>query len=253
MTKTFSVVAILALVGSAAHADVLFNNGGMVTHPGAGAGGADVSQATATHNTAGSNVLQQTTNPWFRVADDFTVTGPGWFVDSIRVHAYQTGSTTTSPFTAGNINVWDGRPGDAGSNIVTSSSTILGTAWTGIYRVFDGVANLTNTQRPVMYIDFDLSGQSLAAGNYWIDFQFSGVASAWAPYVMDAVTGETVFGNGRQMTTDGLPTPGPMWQDLLAAPGAEVPFVVSGTVIPAPGALALLGMGGLLAARRRRM
>jgi len=31
----------------------------------------------------------------------------------------------------------------------------------------------------------------------------------------------------------------------------ELPFTMHGTVVPAPGALALLGLGGLVARRRR--
>jgi hypothetical protein len=248
MRVTLSAALLVAFTG-AAHATELFNNGSMVTHPGAGPGGVDVSMADALLNTAGSNVLQQPSATHFRIADDFAVGGPGWIVDTVRVFAYVTGNQTGTPLVNGNVHIRSGAPNDPGSTILATSA-VFTQQYSGVNRIFNNAA-LSNVDRRVFAADFDFGGLNLAPGTYWIDFQFSGSASAWAPYVMlpnpaNPNDPTTVFGNGMQMTV------GEVWQPTLAAPGAEVPFIVFGEIIPAPGTLALLGMGGLLAARRRR-
>lgn len=71
MIRSMLVVAAFAAVAGA-NAQLLYSNGPMVTHPGQGANGAEVSMASLVPNTAGVNV---TANVWR--ADDFTVDGPG--------------------------------------------------------------------------------------------------------------------------------------------------------------------------------
>ena len=111
-----AAVAGLMLTGVAS-ADVLYDNGSLVTHPGAGLGGVDVSMADAVTNTAGSNARHFPPDEHFRIADDFTVGPVGWFVDTITVHAYQTGAATPT-WTGANLNIWNGAPNDGGSSIV---------------------------------------------------------------------------------------------------------------------------------------
>ncbi|TVQ60752.1 MAG: hypothetical protein EA379_07580 [Phycisphaerales bacterium] len=247
-TASFAIVAGLATALTANAGGVLFDNGGMITHPGAGAGGLNVSMASpGALNLAGSNVRQIPGDPGFRMADDFTVSG-NWIVNSITVFAYETNAAVPT-WTGANMNIWSGRPGDAGSAILDTfmAPTV---AQTDIYRVFNGLANLTNTQRRVNSLTFDLGGMNLGAGTYWIDWQVIGNGSGWAPFVMlpDPTGGAattTVLGNGRQMTNLGV------WQDIAGVDGPlELPFIVTG--IPSPGAAALLGIAGLVGARRRR-
>ena len=246
-----SVGACLAFGAAASAGNVLYNNGGMVTHPGAGAGGLNVSMASpAPYNTAGSNVRQASAlDPGFRVADDFTIGSGSWFIDSITVHAYQTGAAIPT-WTGANMNIWSGRPGDGGS-VLLGTFTAPTIAQTNIYRVFNGAINLGNTDRRINALTFNLGGMQLNAGTYWIDWQVVGGVSGWAPYVMlpDPQGGAntiTVLGNGRQMTNLGV------WQDLLSPEAAvETPFIITG-VIPTPGAAALLGLAGLVGVRRRR-
>ncbi|MFU8829446.1 MAG: hypothetical protein ACNA8P_08440, partial [Phycisphaerales bacterium] len=193
---------IAATSGLASAGGILWDNGPMVTHPGAGSGGADVSMASVNPNTAGSNVRSFAPDPNFRVADDFTVGAGGWLVNSIVSFGYQTNASVPT-WTGANMNIWDGAPNAGGTIVATSTSFTLEA--TGIFRVFNGEANLSNTARPVWGISFDFGGLNLAAGNYWMDWQVEGGASGWANYVMDINPDNvndpiTRAGNGLQLT-----------------------------------------------------
>jgi hypothetical protein len=199
--------------------DVLWNNGGIITHPGGGTGpiaGANVSMSDPIFNTAGSNVRHFPPDPHFRVADDFDVPAGGWTVGSVVTHAYQTGGVPA--WTSANMNIRSGGP----QGTIVASATTTNWQFTGIYRTFNGVLNDAN--RPVYALSFDFGTLNLDAGNYWIDWQVEGGASGWAPFVTEPdPTGgsntSTVFGNGQQLTPLG-------WEPLLEAPGAETPFLV---------------------------
>jgi hypothetical protein len=202
-----------------------WDNGGMVTHPGAGAGGADVSMASTIGgvSTAGSNVQQSLGGPHFRIADDFEVTQT-CTLGYVVTNGYQTGAAVPT-WTNAQLNV---RAGSVTGTIV-ASATSTDWEWSGVYRVFNGLANLGNTQRPVHEIFFEFDNVVLEPGTYWIDWQVVGGASGWAPYVMlpdpspGGINTETVFENGQQMFNAAGE-----WQPTLQAPGAEVPFRVGG-------------------------
>jgi len=115
----------------------------------------------------------------FSIADDFTVpVGQTWRLDSVRVSAYQTGSTTTSTFNAGRIRIWSGRPDSAGAMVIFGDSTtaFVGTGWTGVYRVSS--TTLTNTQRPIMFIILNCGGTVLTQGVYWIEYWLGGTLAS---------------------------------------------------------------------------
>ncbi|MBB5209465.1 choice-of-anchor J domain-containing protein [Chiayiivirga flava] len=200
---------------------VLFDNGSIVTHPGAGAGGADASalQTGLGMDSYGGNI---SVAAGFRMADDFTVTDAGgWALTSLRFYGYQTGSTTTSTFNAVNVRIWDGVPGAPGSNIVygdTTTNLFSGTGFSGTYRVLD--TGLTNNQRPVMYVDAAVDVE-LDAGTYWLDWQLGGTLGSgpWQPPI--TILGETTTGNAQQFT-------GTAWQAFIDGD----PSVPSGTLTP---------------------
>jgi hypothetical protein len=202
-----------------------WDNGGMVTHPGAGAGGADVSMASTIGgvSTAGSNVQQSLGGPHFRIADDFEVTQT-CTLGYVVTNGYQTGAAVPT-WTNAQLNV---RAGSVTGTIV-ASATSTDWEWSGVYRVFNGLANLGNTQRPVHEIFFEFDNVVLEPGTYWIDWQVVGGASGWAPYVMlpdpspGGINTITVFENGQQMFNAAGD-----WQPTLQPPGAEVPFRVGG-------------------------
>lgn len=250
MKNKLFAMGVLAGVGAAASAGVnLWDNGPLVTHAGAGAGGADVSMASLVPNTTGSNV---TAALWR--ADDFTVGGPGWDVSSVVMFGYDTNNATPR-WTSASISIYADSP--TGTLVASSSAT-----WelAGINRVFNGAGNLSNTARQVNSITADFGSLLLDAGNYWVVLSITHAVdgtNSWVPYVMDIDPANpdnpiTRVGNS-QVTTDSGVTWGPGnvttggWNQ-----SPELPFLVYGSVVPAPASLALLGLGGFVAGRRRR-
>ena len=169
---------------------VLWDNGPLVTNPGGGAGGADAS-ALQTALGLSTYGFGHAVSSGFRVADDFTVPAGGWLVSDITFFAYQTGSTTTSTINNVNLRIWDGPPGQGGSNVVfgdTATNRLASSAWSNIYRVLD--TGLLDTARPVM-ADVATVNTFLPAGTYWVDWQTGGTLASgpWAPPV--SIVGQT--------------------------------------------------------------
>jgi hypothetical protein len=102
-------------------------------------------------------------------------------------------------------------------------------------------------------LTFDLSGITLAAGTYWIaaqverDFDAGG---QWYWRLSDTMNGAQAmwqnpggaFGYGSD----------PVTVDVLGQNRWDMAFTLEGSIVPAPGALALLAAAGLCARRRRR-
>ena len=74
---------------------LLYDNGPIVTNPGGGVGGADVSLLEAPNTSYGSN---DNFTGGYRVADNVTVP-ENWTVDSLVFFGYQTNSTLATTFT----------------------------------------------------------------------------------------------------------------------------------------------------------
>jgi hypothetical protein len=241
-----AAVAALGLAGVAVAGGELWNNGGLITNPGAGAGGANVSAIGEGQTLFGWGIQGALPNT---LADDFVVSPEGWNVSGLEFFTYQTGSTTTSTITGLFARIWSGTPGAGGSVIWGDLTTNLLTAtdWTGIYRTT--ATDLTNIARPIMSARATGLDITLAGGTYWVEWTSTGslASGPWQPPVSSP--DGPVIGNALQFTTAGgfLPafTAGTELQGAL-------PFVITGSVIPAPGAIALLGMAGLLSGRRRR-
>lgn len=221
----------------------LYDNGPLVTHPGAGFGGANTSALMTTFGGTifGFGAQQVNGN---RMADDFVVpVGQQWKIDSICFFTYQTGSTTNSTITGADMNIWSGAM--PGTTLAGASTTIASNKWSGAYRTLD--TDLTNNQRPIMVVEIDFGGLLLGAGQHWIDWSAAGslASGPWAPAV-SSISG-LVSGNAMQKLGAAAFAPA-----LDGTTQMALPFVVKGEIIPAPSSLALLGLGGLVAARRRR-
>lgn len=233
--KHLVVCGLAALFGSA-QADTLFNNGPVVD-------GSGLSVLTPPASTFGFGAQTASGNA---VADDFSVTGAGWSVQSLTFYGYQTGSTA---FTFTNA-TWSVISGDVNTGTIVASGTTAVTSGGRVgYRVTS--TTLTDTQRGIYAAVADVPDFSLAAGSYWLRWSLTGTLASgpWQPPTSDAAQG-----NAAQSTTSGAFLP-------LVEAGSQLsvslPFTITGTVsaVPEPGTMALMLAGGVAAvglARRRR-
>jgi uncharacterized repeat protein (TIGR01451 family) len=209
---------------------VLYDNGPLVNSPGTGAGGADESVLQTTSlgmNTLGFGNHLSALN---RVADDFIIpAGNTWTLDQITFFGYQTGSPTVSTYTAVNLRIWDGEPGNGGTIIWgdTTTNVLISSTWTGMYRVTETTTG-TAVDRPIMANVVDLGGLVLPAGTYWLDWQSDGTLASgpWAPPI--TINGVPVTGNGLG-TGDNGTTWAPTNDSGTGTPRQGLPFIIEGT------------------------
>jgi hypothetical protein len=189
----FPAMAVLC-APIAVQAQVVWNNGSFATGTvtrGNGAGGPGV---TAPPGTQWSEVADGNGNngasvhplpgsePAFRAEDDFTLAA-ATNISQVHVVAYSPNAATSQGFTNGNLQIWRGRPGDAGSAVVfgdTTTNVVLSSAFTNIYRVFPttssfgGTLFAPGTTRPVQDVTLSVN-TLLPAGTYWLDWQLTPV------------------------------------------------------------------------------
>jgi uncharacterized repeat protein (TIGR01451 family) len=209
-----------------APAALLFDNGPLITNPGAGTGGADVSALQLTQNTLG---FGHAVTSGFRVADDFVVGGSGWLINTVTFFAYQTGSTTTSTINAVNVRIWDGPPGAPGSTVVfgdTTTNRLQSTAFTNIFRTAS--TPLTGTTRPIMANTVAIN-TFLPAGTYWFDWQTGGTLGSgpWAPAVTLVGQAAKPGANALQFDPTAM-TWGPANDSGPPIVQQDLPFVIDG-------------------------
>ncbi len=236
-------------------ASVIYSNGPVFNSSGTGIGGDDESllENVALGMTALGFAHADTQS--FRVADDFEVTGGSWDIESIDFYAYQTGATA-STITGVNLRIWDGVPGDSGSNVVFGDDTtnrMSSTGYSGVLRVVDGSSGADNNRQ--IAVSNVAVGVTLLPGTYWLDWQSSGSSGSgpWAPPL--SILGQTTTGNGLQSADSGV-TYTPL-TDAGTATLQGLPFVMYGTLPPPPVVptlsfygLLLMGLIALLFGRR---
>jgi hypothetical protein len=205
---------------------VLYDNGPLVTNPGGGAGGADLSalQVSLGMNTLGAG---HQFSLGYSMADDFTVTdAAGWQIDDITFFAYQTNSTTTSTITGVYVAIWDGDPSAGGTVVFGDQTTnrLVTTGWSNIYRASDTTP--TSTVRPIME-NVATVNTVLAQGTYWVQWSSDGSLSSgpWAPPI--SILGQTTTGNALQYTTSWAP-----FLDSGTSTPQGLPFIINGSVVP---------------------
>jgi hypothetical protein len=167
-----------------------------------------------------------------RCADNFIVpVGQTWTINSVLVYGYQTNSVA-NPFIGGSLQIWSGRPGDAGATVVfgNTTSNVMATpvdsTWFRIGNTLGGTGitpAATNTARKIWEIPLTVSPPKvLTAGNYWIDFQLNGGDGGNFTPLMSIPGARSLPGwNGRQFigTTS-------TWGDLI---DIGEPAVTTGT------------------------
>lgn len=219
---------------------ILWDNGTWVTGEGDGFEGAYTSSIEDGRNTFGFNAR----NDIFTKADNFTVPkeSAGWAITSFVFHSYQTGSSTTSTYTAAYCKLWDGVPGEGGNVIAASENILAYSDWTYVYRVTP--TTLENNQRPVMYNIADVSLWAdfppvLGPGTYWIEFSFETTGGTGVGVWANVTVPASEFDDGRSYEVGA-----DLWSptiDGLSGLGHDYPFLVEGEEAkPAPGG----GIGG---------
>lgn len=200
-SRVLGAIAGLSLFAVTFAQGVLFDNGPVITHPGAGFENADVSMVQSDLDLVGFGFgAVKSENFDNRLADDFEVTSPlGWQLQLAEVHTYQSGSGTESTIEQANFRIWNGVPGEEGSNVVYgdgASDSLLSSDFSGIYRT--PAANFADTSRPLMLNTLDMSQVFLPPGTYWLDVQFSGSLGngPWIPPV--TILGEDTTGDALQ-------------------------------------------------------
>ena len=155
----------------------------------------------------------------FRLADNFTLT-QGCALTSVTFYAYQTGSAATpSPFAGYTLQIWNGRPGDAGASVIfgnTTTNRLATSTDTTLFRIFNTVvpaATATGTTRKIWANTVTIN-TTLAAGTYWFDWDSTATNAAahFQPTKTIAGARNAATDNARQQTVAGG-----AWADVLDA------------------------------------
>jgi len=233
--KQLVACGLVALLGSA-QAATLYSNGPVVD-------GSGLSILAPTDSTLGAG-----SNASATLADNFSIAGTSWNVESLDFFGYQTGSTAFT-FTGVTWSIRSGTDVNTATVLASGTSAVTDGGLVG-YRVT--TTTLTNTQRPIFRINADIPDLLLPAGNYFVTWALagSGVSGPFVPPVLGSVgTGNSLQSlSGAAFTT---------LSDGLSLLPFDVPFSINGTAaaVPEPGTLALWLAGAVAVvgvSRRRR-
>jgi|GEM_PF-3493146 len=234
--KTVSVLTIVSIAGVASAQAVSVGNGNPVNL------GNDPFSNRATlwdnGDTDGTNGYSQATSGVFGASrstlDDFEVTDrAGWILNDFHTLGLWT-SGATGIGRGYNLTFWSDAGGAPGAPIATAS----------VNSYAENVTGRTWFSRPELAIDVTYDDIFLAPGRYWVEMQIVGPENHFQ-MVRSGVTGSEAWVNYADFG-------GLMPGSAIFGAAADIAYSLTGDVAPAPGALALLGLGGLAAARRRR-
>ena len=205
-----------------------------------------------TGNTTEANASAGFSNPagQFRLADDFTVPATeNWTLTAINVFDYKTGSAATpSPFTAATLQIWNGRPGDAGATVLcgdTTTNVLAASTDANLFRLFNSAVpppgSAVGTTRRIwqnrLTVPAGCAGTDFFTGGntYWIswDTTDSAAGAHFAPSKIIPGSRNNPGGNARQFTVSTA-----TWADVIDAgtPATapdypqDFPFTLEGTI-----------------------
>ena len=242
--KRFAFAAVAALsvsVPAVSHAAVLFNNGPVVN-------GSGLSVLTPPETLFGLGTQTANNN---RVADNFSVGGSGWNVQSLDFYSYQSFAVGFT-FLQASWSIVSGANVNTGSVVASGVTNVTNGGLVG-YRVTS--TTLTNTDRAIYRLATDIPDLVLAAGNYFLTWSLSGT-SASGPWTTPVI-GSLGTGNALQSIAGAAYTPA---LDTGAQQGLDVPFTINGDRIvnqgavpePASWLMMMAGFGLVGAGMRRR-
>lgn len=281
--RSTSVFVAAAALAAGAQAQVLYNNGGFVTNPTGGTGqiaGLPISQSdgftvpgqTFIFSTAG---VGATVSANTSLADNFTVpAGQTWDLNTVTLFAFQT-SQTTPTVTRIHVNLWSDTPFSAGSpaplpDVIPQpilSTPLVLDAGEGTFVAHRQSPSGTSSVRPVFSYTVSLDGLPngglLGPGTYWLEWSFEGAAAPSANVFTPLVSPrDSVSDHNARLfnSIDGSSSGPRVWFEgregyvagVTEGRAYELPFILGGTVVPAPGAAGLLALATLGLARRRR-
>ena len=167
------------------------------------------------------------------IYDDFVVPDPGWIDQDFHVyHLWNSGAIGVGTDMVVDFYLDNG--GVPGAFHQGATGRVYSEIPTG--RVWFG--------RPELEVCVDFDDLILAPGRYWVAYSVARPENGFS-MVRQGITGSELW-----WRADDIGFFGPGSQNFgVQADGA---WWITGQVIPAPGALALLGLGGLAAIRRRR-
>lgn len=153
---------------------------------------AETGNTTESNASAGFSV----NNGAFRLADDFVVPpGETFTIEAVEFHAYQTGAPATpSPFTEYNLQVWNGRPGDAGASVIfgdTTTNRLVSSVNSNMFRLFNSSVpppgSAPGTTRTIWRNRVAINPPLvLGEGTYWLDW--ASTVSGAGPHFQPSVT-----------------------------------------------------------------
>ncbi|MGH7132768.1 MAG: hypothetical protein ACREJO_12555 [Phycisphaerales bacterium] len=194
------------------------------------------------------NVLAGNPNTYYTVAD-VNVTGAGWTVNSVSMY-FSCFDFNWPETTTGRLNIFT----QSGALPSNSDNPASGGLVPGLVNMTVEILNdPSNFDQAYYRVTASGLNINLAAGSYWIGLTPVAPSGFFGPE--SGLPAANQIGAGSPFrspfTGPGSP-PANTWVNLNAPASYDAAILVQGVALPTPGAAAIVGLGGLIAGRRRR-
>lgn len=178
------LVSFGCVAAAASGQEVLVRNGPLSSMPGAHETGADLIWAVPDGASAGVSAHATLA---YRLAEPITLDGDAT-IDSVVVYGYQQGAIAGPTIDTLGVELWSGRPGEAGSTRVAGdvdTNMLTGAEPTNAFVAMTGVD--FTIDRPVYALTAGDLGWSVRAGDYWLVWTMEGTLDGgpYSPYLGD--------------------------------------------------------------------